>query len=147
MTTRLLLRNANRKLARFHKYLEKYKGEQTEAPPGHGPRYVGWSFLGTFLSVICVAGIDNYFQQESYRDSTLFALIASFGAVGVMCFAAPTSPLVQPRNVLGGHIISVMVAILLDYLIHDDYFPVIPQVKLGNSAACRCSMCPANQES
>lgn len=40
-------------------------------------------------------------------------LIGSFGATAVLLFAAPDSPLSQPRNLVGGHLISSVVAVLL----------------------------------
>lgn len=36
-------------------------------------------------------------------------LIGSFGASAVLIYATPTSPLAQPRNVIGGHFLSAIV--------------------------------------
>eukprot|EP00961_Rhodomonas_salina_P236408 3195059-Rhodomonas_salina.1 len=46
----------------------------------------------------------------------------------MMLFASPTSPLVQPRSVIGGHLIAVPAAIALDYLVADQYLGFFPQV-------------------
>lgn len=40
-------------------------------------------------------------------------LIGSFGASAVLLFATPQSPLAQPRNVLGGHLISALVGVTI----------------------------------
>ena len=40
-------------------------------------------------------------------------LIAPFGASCVLVFALPQSPLAQPRNVIGGHLVSAAVGLLV----------------------------------
>jgi len=40
-------------------------------------------------------------------------LIAPFGASCVLLFALPQSPLARPRNVIGGHMISTLVGLLV----------------------------------
>jgi CBS-domain-containing membrane protein len=40
-------------------------------------------------------------------------IIAPFGASCVLLFAVPASPLAQPRNVIGGHILSALVGLLV----------------------------------
>ncbi len=42
--------------------------------------------------------------------STLY-LVGSFGATAVLIYAAPRAELSQPRNVVGGHIISALVGV------------------------------------
>lgn len=42
-------------------------------------------------------------------------LMAPFGATCVLLFAVPTSPLAQPRNVIGGHLISATVGLIALY--------------------------------
>ena len=44
-------------------------------------------------------------------------LIAPFGASCVLVFAIPQSPLAQPRNVIGGHMISTAAGLLVFYLL------------------------------
>jgi CBS-domain-containing membrane protein len=39
-------------------------------------------------------------------------LVAPFGASSVLVFALPQSPLAQPTNVIGGHLISTLIGIL-----------------------------------
>lgn len=48
-------------------------------------------------------------------------LIGSFGASAVMLFGAPDSPLAQPRNLIGGHLVSAGVAVLLVALFGSSY--------------------------
>lgn len=42
-------------------------------------------------------------------------LMAPFGATCVLLFAVPTSPLAQPRNVIGGHLLSATVGLIALY--------------------------------
>ncbi len=50
-------------------------------------------------------------------------LIAPFGASAVLLFAVPESPLSQPINVVGGHLLAAGMALLLD--------PVLPDTMLS----------------
>ena len=40
-------------------------------------------------------------------------LIAPFGASSVLLFALPNSPLARPRNVIGGHLLSSLIGLLI----------------------------------
>ena len=59
-----------------------------------------------------VAGVGGFvaiFALASARaDLSANVLIAPFGASCVLVFAIPQSPLAQPRNVIGGHLISTV---------------------------------------
>ena len=63
----------------------------------------GVSGLGGFVVIFALA------QLTSSLHSLL--LIAPFGASCVLVFALPQSPLAQPRNVIGGHLISTTVGL------------------------------------
>ena len=39
-------------------------------------------------------------------------LIGSFGATAVLLYGAPQSPLAQPRNVIGGHVVSALIGVM-----------------------------------
>lgn len=39
-------------------------------------------------------------------------LIGSFGATAVLLYGAPQSPLAQPRNVIGGHVVSALIGVV-----------------------------------
>ncbi len=88
-------------------YLVKMKGG-AKSPPPVGITEVFWSWLGSVLGIaICGYLSSTYFEP---KDSTL--LIGSFGASAVLVYAAIKSPLAQPRNLVGGHIISAIVGVL-----------------------------------
>lgn len=87
-------------------YLLKMKGG-AKSPPGVGVAELIWSWIGSVIGIgICGYVSSQYFEQ---RDMTL--LIGSFGASAVLVYAAIKSPLAQPRNLIGGHIISGLVGV------------------------------------
>ncbi|MHB0915242.1 MAG: HPP family protein [Thermoleophilia bacterium] len=87
-------------------YLDKMKGGRGVAG-GTSASEVAWSWLGSLLGIgICGYLSASYFEP---RDSTL--IIGSFGASAVLIYAAIETPLAQPRNLLGGHVISALVGV------------------------------------
>ena len=56
-------------------------------------------------------------------------IIAPFGASCVLLFTVPQSPLAQPRNVIGGHVISALVGIAVMFLLGPS--PVAMAVGVG----------------
>ena len=82
-------------------YLSKMKST-AKSPPGVGARELVWSWVGSFLGIgLCAVLSAAYFEP---RDLSL--LIGSFGASAVLVYGAIKSPLAQPRNLVGGHVIS-----------------------------------------
>ncbi|XKM14197.1 HPP family protein [Orbaceae bacterium ac157xtp] len=49
----------------------------------------------------------------------LVSIMAPFGATCVLLFAVPKAPLAQPRSVIGGHLISALVGLLVINLLGD----------------------------
>lgn len=49
-------------------------------------------------------------------------LLASFGASAVLVYGAPQSPLAQPRNLVGGHLISAFIGITTFQLLGDHWY-------------------------
>ena len=76
-------------------------------PPAEGLREIAWSWLGAALG-IGVCGLLSAAVFEP-RETTL--LIGSFGASAVLVYAAIRSPLAQPRNLVGGHVVSALVGV------------------------------------
>lgn len=72
-----------------------------------------WSFIGAFLGIGSIALIQSHFFSEL---ENIF-LIGSFGATSVLLFGAIQSPLVQPRNLVGGHLISAFIGVTVYKLI------------------------------
>jgi CBS-domain-containing membrane protein len=49
-------------------------------------------------------------------------LIAPFGATCILAFGVPDSPLAQPRNIIGGHLIAGIVGLCCLYWVGDSIF-------------------------
>ena len=68
-----------------------------------------WSFIGAFIGI----GLIAFFQGSLLsRDENIF-LIGSFGASCVLVYGAIQSPLAQPRNLIGGHVISAVIGVTI----------------------------------
>ena len=66
-----------------------------------------WTFIGAFTGIALI----GFFQQSMFSSIDNLFLIGSFGATSVLVYAVPNSPLAQPRNLLGGHLLSAMVGV------------------------------------
>lgn len=74
-----------------------------------------WSFLGAFIGI----GLIGFFQSHLLtKDENIF-LIGSFGASSVLIYGAIQSPLAQPRNLVGGHLISAILGVTIYKLLPD----------------------------
>lgn len=74
-----------------------------------------WSFLGAFFGIGIIAFIQS---QQIFEIENVF-LIGSFGASSVLIYGAVNSPLAQPRNLIGGHILSALVGVTVYKLCPD----------------------------
>jgi hypothetical protein len=87
-------------------YFRKMIGT-TQSPPRVSIVEILWSWLGAFLGITTVAYL-NYFILDK---TELMMIIGSFGASAVLIYGAIKSPLAQPRNLLGGHVISALIGV------------------------------------
>lgn len=74
-----------------------------------------WSFLGAFLGI----GLISFLQTLFLSDLENIFLIGSFGASSVLIYGAVESPLAQPRNLIGGHVVSAIVGVSINMLLPD----------------------------
>ena len=68
-----------------------------------------WSFIGSFVGIGSIGLIQTFFFNQI---ENIF-LIGSFGASSVLIYGAIQSPLAQPRNLIGGHIISACIGVTI----------------------------------
>ncbi len=73
--------------------------------PAPRPRTVLLAGAGGFLAIALLALLTNQLAVS--------LLIAPFGASCVLLFAAPSAPLSQPVNVIGGHFVATLTGLLL----------------------------------
>ncbi|WP_295232933.1 HPP family protein [uncultured Chryseobacterium sp.] len=74
-----------------------------------------WSFLGAFFGI----GIIAFIQSHALAATENIFLIGSFGASSVLIYGAIQSPLAQPRNLVGGHVISALVGVTIYKIVPD----------------------------
>ena len=87
-------------------YFRKMKGI-TKSPPRVSWHEILWSWIGSLLGISLVAVC--HFSLLAETD--LVMIIGSFGASAVLIYGAIRSPLAQPRNLVGGHIISAVIGV------------------------------------
>jgi CBS domain-containing membrane protein len=74
-----------------------------------------WSFLGSFVGI----GILAYIQSIHFKGNDAVYLIGSFGASSVLVYGIIQSPFSQPRNLVGGHVISALIGVTVHKLVPD----------------------------
>lgn len=66
-----------------------------------------WSFLGATIAIGSLA----YMQSIHFSGNDAVYLIGSFGASSVLVYGIIQSPFSQPRNLIGGHVISAIIGV------------------------------------
>jgi CBS-domain-containing membrane protein len=87
-------------------YFSKMQGG-AKSPPGIGFGEILWSWMGSAIGI----GLCGYLSSQFFESRDLTLLIGSFGASAVLVYGALKSPLAQPRNLVGGHIISGIIGV------------------------------------
>jgi CBS-domain-containing membrane protein len=96
-------------------YLAKMKGT-TQSPPMVSAREIVLSWLGSFLGIASVA----FLNFKLLNGFDLIMIIGSFGASAVLIYGAIKSPLAQPRNLVGGHVLSAFIGVVAFKLFHSE---------------------------
>jgi len=95
-------------------YFRKMAGTTRGSPPRVSNAEIAWSWAGAFLGIAAT----GLLSQALFDGLALPLMIGSLGASAVLLFGAPRSPLAQPRNLLGGHILSALVGVACWKLLH-----------------------------
>jgi len=74
-----------------------------------------WAFIGSFIGL----GIITFLEYKLLPESDLVFLIGSFGASCVLVYGVIQSPLAQPRNLVGGHLVSAIIGVIIQKLLPD----------------------------
>lgn len=72
-----------------------------------------WAFLGSFVGL----GIIAWLQYKAFPGPESVYLIGSFGASCVLIYGVIQSPLAQPRNLVGGHVVSALIGVTVQKLL------------------------------
>lgn len=87
-----------------------------------------WSFMGAFIGIGLIAFLQG---QQFTRNENCF-LIGSFGASSVLIYGAIQSPLAQPRNLIGGHLISALTGVTIYKIFPDVIWLTAPLAVAGS---------------
>lgn len=109
----------------FTHYLQKMKGQST-SPLKVNTKDAFTGLVGGSLAIFLLIYLTNLTATEW--------LMAPFGASCVLVFAAWNAPLSQPRNIIGGHLISASIGLLLYHLFGAE--PWTLALGVGLSIAC-----------
>lgn len=107
----------------FWDYLCKMKGGSCTNLPTISIAGVLVTALGSFIGIGLVA-----FLSELYE---LPLLLPSFGATAVLLYATCHAPMAQPRNVIGGHLLSALVGVLVYQFFGDTWWAITLGVTLS----------------
>jgi CBS domain-containing membrane protein len=75
-----------------------------------------WTFIGAFLGI----GLIGLLNREEFPQSDHLFLIGSFGASSVLIYGIVNSPLAQPRNLIGGHVLCALVGVIVHQFIPNE---------------------------
>jgi CBS-domain-containing membrane protein len=73
-----------------------------------------WAFLGSFFGIGLIA-----LSQTSLSTNDNLFLIGSFGASSVLVYGIIQSPLAQPRNLVGGHLVCAITGVTVHKFLPD----------------------------
>ena len=74
-----------------------------------------WTFIGSFVGI----GLIGFLNREILSVSDNLFLVGSFGATSVLIYGVINSPLAQPRNLIGGHVLSAIIGVTVAILIKE----------------------------
>lgn len=91
----------------LRRYFAKWRGTTRGSPPRVSNAEVLWSWVGAFVGISLV----TWLNTRCFGPSDAALLIGSLGASAVLVYGAVRSPLAQPRNLIGGHVLSALVGV------------------------------------
>ena len=97
------------------------RGTTRGSPPRVSTSEIAWSWIGGFLGITAVA----WFNHLVFEGTDLSMMIGSYGASAVLAYGAVRSPLAQPRNLVGGHVVSAIVGVICWKLLHQ--YPLLAE--------------------
>lgn len=96
-------------------YFQKWR-PKGHCPPRTSTRKILWSGLGAFVGILLIAGLEQLLRVDGGWN--LF-LLASFGASAVLVYGAPQAEFSQPRNLVGGHVLSAVIGVSMALMLSE----------------------------
>ncbi len=72
--------------------------------------YIFWSGFGAFIGIYATAMSSHLVDIDALNN---LLIIGSMGASATLLYGVPQAELSQPRNLLGGHVISAFIGVML----------------------------------
>ncbi|GAB6179532.1 HPP family protein [Desulfotomaculum defluvii] len=107
----------------FHSYLTKMRGGNSPAVNNLKLTNHIFTAIGSFLGVGLIAWLNSFYD--------IALLFPSLGASAVLLFAACQVPMAQPRNVIGGHLVSATAGVLVFQLCSNQWWSIALAVTLA----------------
>jgi len=107
------------KTEKVRKYLCRMKGREN-CPDRTSKSDMAWSWLGAFIGIMLIAGLNSFIALEAIDD---IFLISSFGSSAVLVYGSPDSVFAQPRNLVIGHLLSAIIGVCIYR-----YIPLDPMI-------------------
>ena len=85
-------------------FLNRMRGTGAAVPPRAPWRTIGFAALGGAIAIAVVAALTQGVDE--------LLILGSFGATCVLVFGFPDVPFSQPRNIVGGHVLSSFMGLL-----------------------------------
>lgn len=95
-------------------YFNKFKGQDGDLPPKASLKQVGFVWLGSFIAAAVISVLAYITSQP--------LILGSFGASIFVLFILPDTPFAQPRNVIGGHVISTLSGLVFFHLVSPEWW-------------------------
>jgi len=76
------------------------------------------SIIGAFIGTL----IASFFSNTILKAEDMPLILASTGASAILLFSLPFSPVSQPWNLVGGHLVSAAVGVSCYYLVSNELF-------------------------
>jgi CBS-domain-containing membrane protein len=107
--------NQQHELDAMKKYFERFSGISGQKAPQRRPlSEIAWSWCGGFLGIYAIHLINGFLGIA--ENESLF-LIGSFGASAVLIYGTPVADFSQPRNLVGGHLVSALSGVIMAQLL------------------------------
>ncbi|MBI5043323.1 MAG: HPP family protein [Nitrospirae bacterium] len=90
-------------------YFSRWK-PKGQCPPRKPLKKILWSWFGSFVGIFLIAMLEELLKSDGKSH---LLLIGSFGASAVLIYGAPQADFSQPRNLIGGHILSALVGVTI----------------------------------
>lgn len=95
-------------------YFRKMRGTTISPPTRVGLSDILWSWVGGF----CGIGAVSFINFNLIQGTDLVMVIGSFGASAVLIYGVIDSDLAQPRNLIGGHLVSALAGVTAYKIFH-----------------------------